>query len=65
MYDLDLTLHILDQIHKSVVTISKRFEPVRSVNDFKDSPRGMINIAILRLFREPLLMVSDLSKKPL
>ena len=41
MYDVDLTLHILDQIHKSLVTITKRFEPVRSVNDFMDSPRGM------------------------
>ncbi len=40
MYDLDLTLHILDQIHKSVVTISKRFKSVRSVKDFTDSPRG-------------------------
>ncbi len=41
MYDLKLTLHILNQLQKSVQTILKRFEPVHSVNDFTDSLRGM------------------------
>ncbi len=41
MYDLDLALHILEQIRKSAQTILERFEPIRSTNDFTDSPRGM------------------------
>ena len=41
MYDLDLALHILEQIRKSAQTILERFEPIHSTNDFTDSPRGM------------------------
>lgn len=41
MYDVDLALHVLEQIHNSAETILERFEPVHSVNDFTDSSEGM------------------------
>ncbi len=41
MYDMNLVLHILEQIHKSAQTILDRFEPIHSANDFTDSPAGM------------------------
>lgn len=41
MYDMNLALHILEQIHKSTQTILDRFEPINSANDFTDSQAGM------------------------
>ena len=41
MYDKTLALHILEQIHESSQTILERFESVKAVNDFTDSPEGM------------------------
>lgn len=41
MYDRNLVLEILNQIHNAVLTIIQRFEPVKSVNDFPDTPEGM------------------------
>ena len=41
MYDRELVLTILEQIYQAAQTISKRFEPVKTINDFTDSPAGM------------------------
>ncbi|MEA2083754.1 MAG: HepT-like ribonuclease domain-containing protein [Thermodesulfobacteriota bacterium] len=41
MYDRELVLTILEQIYQAAQTILKRFEPVKTVNDFTDSPAGM------------------------
>ena len=41
MHDKKLILEILEQVHDSTQKIIKRFEPVRSVNDFTDSEAGM------------------------
>ncbi len=41
MYDKELTLEVLNQIHKAAVTLLERFEPVKSVDDFTHSPAGM------------------------
>lgn len=41
MYDKQLALEILSQIYEASQTILKRFEPIKSVNDFTDSPSGM------------------------
>lgn len=41
MYDKELILEVLNQIHKAAVTLLERFEPVKSVDDFTHSPAGM------------------------
>lgn len=41
MYDRSLVLEILKQIYETAVTIGKRFEPIKSANDFTDSEAGM------------------------
>lgn len=41
MYDKTLALHILEQINESSQIILERFDSVKAVNDFTDSPRGM------------------------
>ena len=41
MYDLNLAVHVLEQIHTSTQTILSRFEPVQSVDYFTESPTGM------------------------
>ena len=41
MYDKELTLEVLNQIHKASVTLLERFEPVKSIDDFTHSPAGM------------------------
>jgi len=41
MYDRELALEILTQIYESTHTILRRFEPVKSVEDFTDSDSGM------------------------
>ena len=44
MYDKELAMEILSQIYQATQTILQRFEPVKSANDFTDSPAGMRNI---------------------
>jgi len=41
MYDINLVLHILEQVQKASQTILNRLEAVHSVHDFTDSPAGM------------------------
>jgi uncharacterized protein with HEPN domain len=41
MYDEELSLKILSQIYQATQTILQRFEPIKAVNDFTDSPAGM------------------------
>lgn len=41
MYDRALVLEILQRLHMATVTILQRFEPVKSVQDFTESPSGM------------------------
>ena len=41
MYDQELALEILRQIHLSVQTIQKRFQPIQSVEDFTNSEIGL------------------------
>ena len=40
MYDKELVLEILGRIYKAAQTILKRFEPIKKVSDFTDSPSG-------------------------
>ena len=40
MYDKQLALEVLLQIRKASQTILSRFEPIRTVSDFTDSPSG-------------------------
>ena len=40
MYDKALTLEVLEQIRTASQTILDRFEPVKTVSDFTDSPGG-------------------------
>ncbi len=41
MYDKELACHILKQVLTSAKTIRTRFEPVRSIDDFTNTPGGM------------------------
>jgi hypothetical protein len=41
MYDRDLVREILSQILKALDTVIYRFEPVKTLADFSDSPTGM------------------------
>ncbi|MBN2410271.1 DUF86 domain-containing protein [candidate division KSB1 bacterium] len=41
MYDKELVRDILSQILEATQKISQRFEPIKKVNDFVDSPAGM------------------------
>jgi uncharacterized protein with HEPN domain len=41
MYDKELVLEILGQIYQATKTILKRFELVKSTDDFTGSPEGM------------------------
>jgi len=41
MYDRELALEILTQIYNSTQTILKRFEPIKTVDDFTGSDAGM------------------------
>ncbi len=41
MYDKELALEVLLQIRRASQTILDRFEPIRTVSDFTDSPSGM------------------------
>jgi len=40
MYDRELTLEVLEQIHTAAQTILQRFAPVKTVSDFTASPAG-------------------------
>jgi len=41
MYDKELAREILQQIHHAAEIVMQRFEPIKNVNDFTDSPSGM------------------------
>lgn len=41
MYDKELALEVLQQIHQATITILRRFDPVKSVEDFTETPAGM------------------------
>ena len=41
MYDRDLVIEILRQIHQACLVVMERFKPIRSVEDFSGSPAGM------------------------
>ena len=41
MYDTELVIEILKQIKDALEKIESRFRPIKSVNDFTDSPNGM------------------------
>ncbi|MBF0117667.1 MAG: DUF86 domain-containing protein [Desulfobacterales bacterium] len=41
MYDRELALEILEQIHQATQTILKRFKPIKSCDDFTNSDWGM------------------------
>ena len=41
MYDKALAKEILQQIHHSIEIISQRFEPIKNIADFTNSPSGM------------------------
>jgi len=40
MYDKELVLEVLEQIQTASQTILERFEPIKTVSDFTDSPAG-------------------------
>ena len=46
MYDKELVRHVIEQILQSSKTITARFKPVRTVNDFTDSPDGMEKLQV-------------------
>ena len=41
MFDKDLVLEILKQLNHATQTILMRFDPVKTVHDFTESPAGM------------------------
>ena len=41
MFDREFVLEILEQIHEASQRVLKRFEPIRSVDDFTNSESGM------------------------
>ena len=41
MHNRELVLEILEQIYDSTQKVLKRFEPIKTVNDFTDSETGM------------------------
>lgn len=41
MYDSDLVIELLSQIHLACRVVMDRFKPIRSVEDFTRSPNGM------------------------
>ena len=41
MFDKELAIEILSQISEAIIRIQKRFEPIRSVDDFTNSEYGM------------------------
>ena len=41
MYDKELAMEVLKQLQKATETLLERFEPIKSVSDYIDSPEGM------------------------
>jgi len=41
MYDKELALDILHQIHDATQKVTDRFIPIKTANDFSDSPEGI------------------------
>lgn len=41
MYDKELVLEVLKQVQGAAKTLLERFEPIKSVADYTDSPAGM------------------------
>ncbi len=41
MFDKELAIEIIQQISSAIQTIIERFKPVKSVDDFLDSPAGI------------------------
>ena len=41
MFDTELIVEILTQIGDAIGTVRTRFAPIRSVNDFLDTPEGL------------------------
>jgi uncharacterized protein with HEPN domain len=41
MYDKELALEVLSQISHAAQTVMRRFKPIKSPDDFTDSPSGM------------------------
>ncbi len=60
MYDKELLLETLIQIHKLTETILFRFEPVKNVSDFTDSPAGMEKLDSICM---PLIAIGESLKK--
>ncbi len=60
MYDKELLLETLEQIHKLTKTILFRFEPVKNVSDFTDSPLGMEKLDSICM---PLIAIGESLKK--
>ena len=52
MYDRELVLEILGQIYQATQTILKRFEPVKTLIDFTDSPAGMEKLDSIRCLQK-------------
>ena len=48
MFDKELVKEILTQINTAVQRILVRFEPVKSVSDFTNTPAGMEKLAQIR-----------------
>ena len=60
MYDKELLLETLEQIHKLTKTILFRFEPIKNVSDFTDSPAGMEKLDSICM---PLIAIGESLKK--
>ncbi|MHB8233003.1 MAG: HepT-like ribonuclease domain-containing protein [bacterium] len=60
MYDKELLLETLIQIHKLTETILFRLEPVKNVSDFTDSPAGMEKLDSICM---PLIAIGESLKK--
>ncbi|MHB1647010.1 MAG: DUF86 domain-containing protein [Candidatus Acididesulfobacter diazotrophicus] len=60
MYDKELLLETLEQIYKLTKTILFRFEPIKNVADFTDSPAGMEKLDSICM---PLIAIGESLKK--
>ena len=60
MYDKELLIETLEQIHKLTKTILLRFEPVKNVSDFTSSPAGMEKLDSICM---PLIGIGESLKK--
>ncbi len=41
MYDKEIVLDVLRQIHAAIQRVIRRFEPISAVSDFTDTPEGI------------------------